>query len=256
MARVPTSVADGDDTQLAIIRLLSSGVTRGDAMQRLGLSRSAFNQRAKVAARRLSLYSGLSGEALDAVLVPRRHGSSPKRGYYPRYSGAAITVELAYNLDAFHDAVDAVSDAQRENHDFGNDDLVRWLSGWRPASHDKSDSISCSVELMDVDAILYVRPEGLRFEPMVGAVNALEMIVYIKDCERDALCAELISDVRDPASSVVIDKGARVALPLTQADRLRWECFLKEHGTGRATKVRVKIAHARGIPPRLSFVIL
>ena len=256
MIQTSTNIPDGDDTHLAIIRLLSSGVSKRDAMQRLGLSKHAFNKGIKGAVRRLGLYTGLSGEALDAVLAPRLHGSPPKCGYHPRYSGPAITVSRAYDLDVFHDVVDSVSKAQKEWHDFGNDDLARWLSGWRPASHGMSDSIASLVGMMDVDLILYTHPEGLRFEPMLGALNAVDLKVHISDCEGDVLCAALLSDVSDPASSVIFYKNSRVALPLTEAGRLRWECFLRDHRMSSASNVRVRIAQASGPPPNLSFVML
>ena len=242
------------DKHLALIRLLSSGSSKDEVMRSLGLSKRGYTVKLKAAALRLSRKTGLSGGALYALLSPRERGTPPPAGYFPRYSGAAVTIDKAYELDVFHEVVEAVVEASEDWDAFGLDDLARWLSGHRP-SDGTTNVAACALGTLDYDLVLHVRPEGFKFERMVGAIAAIDLAIDESDCESSALCGSLNHDVPDPRSTIEFHEGARVAVTLSDNDQLRWKAFVAEQGVPVNERRCVRLVHVAGASPGISFLI-
>jgi hypothetical protein len=244
-----------EDSHLALIRLMSSGLSIGEVSRRLRLSSYSIRNRLPAARAALTSRTGLVGEALDSVFHPRPHGTKVKRKHFPRYSGAAVTIDRVQALAAFRHAAREVSDASREMQAWGLQDLARWVSGWRPADHRQSELERC-VEARfgdDGSKICYIRPEGFRFKNMIGAISSLSLKDVTGVRERNALAGYLRVRVRDPRSSMIFEDGCLVAVPLSDEDRGRWEAFAAERGGPRAAGRALHVHHVPETPPRLSF---
>jgi hypothetical protein len=247
---------DYDQMHLAIINLMSSGAEPLDVMHSLGLTEHAFARSLKIAAKRLEQSTGLSGEALNSIFFPRPHGTPPHPDHLPRYSGPAITLKRAEELVLFHGAAENVFAVGRDEDAANLSGVARWLSGWRPADHWTPEEVRSVLRAMDVDHVFYSCPDGLRsdgnwHEDRIP--QPIELDIDMDESQPEALYGMLHSDIYGPGDNWVIRSGALVAVPLTEADRSRWQNFLNNLGTRFASRLTVKLVHAPGDPPSLKF---
>lgn len=243
------------DPYLRIIHLRSSGATSKEARDALGLSPYMYNKMAKKAVLLLKRHTGLRGEALNAILAPRRPGTPPKHGFYPRYSGPAVSIARAQQLDMFHELVEAVAREQICWNEHGLYDVSRWLAGWRPADHWASEAFVASANMVDWDLKLHIWPNGLRLDHMVGAIDTIDLVVHPRECAEDVLCAVLPSDVADPESGAVFHEGCRVAFPLAPTEADRWQTLLKSNPR-KSKRLPLKLVHVAGDRPSVSFTLM
>lgn len=244
-----------EDSHLALICLMSSGLPMGEVSRRLRLSTYAVSNRLPAAQTCLSRRTGLSGEALDSIFHPRPHGAAGKRKQLARYSAPAVTVDRVHGLAAFRRAARDVSDASNEMRAWGLQDLARWVSGWRPADHHLSELETClEAQCRGYETkMAFIRPDGFRFKSMIGAVSRLSLKNVTGVREKNALAGGLLVKVRDPQSSMTYCDGCPVLIPLSDEDRGRWEAFAAERGGPRAAGRALHVHHVPGTPPRLSF---
>lgn len=240
----------GDDPDLYLISLLSSGRSEEEICARFGLKKAWLKRQIKIAAQELEYKADLGRPAIEAILSPRSHGCPPRKGEAIKYSAPAVTIERVHALDEFNEIVAEVVDAQ-EWANISLDWVREWRGGWRPADYHTDPELIEIARNCGAYRFIHVWPEGFRADGMVGSAPAVDLEVRKTKGEGKILYGRLASDFYDHENRCRLYSGVMVAIALAPSNRHRWLQFLEQHHMRGLPRVRVTLLH--GEQPSFQF---